>query len=86
MFTYAQTNQAKGETRQVRKQRARCESTLWFPLKSKLLFVSLGGADSPVRDSGPRGGVRHSEGLHDCWPTQWTHWAAGKDRPGQLGL
>ncbi len=35
-------------------------------LKSKLLFVSLGGADSPVRDSGPRGGVRHSEGLHDC--------------------
>ncbi len=38
MFTYAQTNQAKGETRQVPKQRARYESTLWFPFEYQVVI------------------------------------------------
>lgn len=45
-------------------------------------FVLSGGADSTVRNPGPRGGFGHSQGFHDCWLAQRAHWAAGEDCVG----
>lgn len=45
---------------------------------------TTGCSNCPVWDPGPWGSLCYCQSFHDCWPTQWTHWTPGEDRPGQL--
>ena len=48
--------------------------------------VYSGGANSFVRDPGPRGYFCDREGVHDCGPPQWTYWTTGEDRTWEFSL
>ena len=50
------------------------------------MFYMLGCTNSTVRDSRSWRCVMYSQGIYDCWSSQWTYWTSRKDCARKLSF